>query len=140
MANYGFGTGTLTSTGGTPKFPTYRPYDPKAPVPTFGEMPKEPKIGEYPGGIDLPTYQPGGGAYPITELPVYQRTAEAYPEYATPETGGLGTQLRETISERMTGEGTAGAESAIYERAEESMQRQHEEGLKRIDEEMATRG
>lgn len=139
MANYGFGTGVIT--GDTPDFPTYSPYREKAPEPTFAGMPKEPKIGEFPGGEDLPTYQAGGaGAYPITELPIYQRTAEAYPQYAAPETGGVGEALQQTILSRMTGEGTAGAESAIYERAEESMQRQHEEGLRRIDEEMSARG
>lgn len=139
MATRGF-TSVLTSKGGTPTFPTYRPYPEEAPLPTFGKMPTEPKIGEFPEPTPLPTYQPGGGAYPITQLPVYQRTAEAYPKYAAPETGGLRTQLRETISERMTGAGTAGAESAIYERGEERVQRQHEEGLTRIDEEMASRG
>ena len=120
-----------------PTFSEYKPYEkpfPEADIPTLGAGAPFPEMGE------IPTYQPTTEQYPITQLPTYRPTGEAYPEYAKPETGGVGEALQQTILSRMAGEGTAGAESAIYERAEVSMERQHQEGLQRIDEEMASRG
>lgn len=121
----------------TPEFPTYEPYTGQ--IPSL-ELPGMKPTGAYPGMTQMPTYQPTAQPYPITKLPVYQPTGEAYPEYQRPETGGLVEGMRETITARMRGEGTVGAESAIYERGEERVQRQYEEGLKRIDEEMGARG
>jgi len=122
-----------------PEFPTYTPY--RGEIPTMGDigMPGVPTAQPFPEIAGLPTYQPTGEAYPITQLPTYKPTAEAYPEYIRPE-AGVSEALRGTIQERMRGAGTAGAESAIYERGEERVQRQYEEGLKRIDEQMAARG
>jgi len=119
------------------QYPTYGAY--KA-APEMGRFPQAPGIGVAPELMDISTYQPVGGAYPITQLPTYQPTREAYPEYRRPETGGITTQLQQTISERMRGAGTAGAESAIYQRGEERVRTQYEEGLTRIDEEMSARG
>ena len=120
-----------------PKFPKYEPFPtpyPEADIPTLGEYQPFPEMQQQ------PTYQPTTEKFPTMQLPTYGGVSEAYPQYARPETGGVGEALQQTILSRMTGEGTAGAESAIYERAEVSMQRQHEEGLQRIDEEMAARG
>jgi len=143
-----------------PKFPTYQPYGTdagthwrgaeelagfgyqypgrQAPMPTFptAEMPT---MEEYPEVTPMPTYEPGVGAYPITQLPAYKSTPEAYPEYRAPA-DEVSRELMTSIRERMAGEGTAGAESAIYERGEDRVQIEYEEGLKRIDEQMAARG
>ncbi len=142
------GGGDVTASGGNgdyeiPDYPKYtppseyKPYDepfPEADIPTLGGYKP------FPTGERLPTYEPTKEKYPTIGIPTYKPTTEEYPKYAKPETGGVGEAMRETILSRMAGEGTAGAESAIYERAEVSMQRQHEQGLQRIDEEMARRG
>lgn len=118
-------------------YPTYKPY---REAPEMGRLPQAPRIGAGPEFGRIPSYQPMGGAYPITQLPTYQPTGEAYPQYRAPETGGVTTELQQSILERMRGAGTAGAESAIYQRGEERVQTQYEEGLTRIDEEMSARG
>lgn len=126
--------------GGFSGFPIYEPYKGTVPTPRFPGMRKGipfPGADEMP---EMPVYEPGGGAYPITQLPTYAPTEEAYPTYQRPETGGVSEELMTSIKERMTGEGTAGAESAIYERGETRVDREYEEGLKRIDEQMSARG
>ena len=129
-----------------PEFPTYkaRPVRPgyaKATADISRAIEEFPTMGEYPEVGAFPSYEPGApGAYPVTRPPTYEPTKEPYPEYQPAVTGGVGAELQETIEERMRGEGTAGAESAIYQRGEARVQEQYEEGLERIDEEMGARG
>lgn len=128
-----------------PEFPTYK----ARPVrPGYGTLTGDvsraieefPTMGEYPEVGAFPTYEAGAGEYPVTRPPTYEPTPEAYPGYEPAVTGGVRAELQETIEERMRGEGTAGAESAIYQRGEARVQEQYEEGLERIDEEMGARG
>lgn len=133
-------TGEREVWGRGQQFLTYKPYSQQVPGLGYGQFPTFKIPTEPPETPEMPTYEPGGGQYPMTPLPTYQPTGEAYPGYKEPETGGVRTELQESIRARMAGEGTAGAESAIYERGEERVNREYEEGLTRIDEEMTSRG
>jgi hypothetical protein len=120
--------------------PIYKAYGKAIPTLQFPTLPSALGAGAMPKITGLPTYQATQEAYPITEFPTYEPTEEIYPGYRPPEAGEVATELQKSITERIRGAGTAGAESAIYKRGEERIQEEYEKGLKMVDEEMASRG